>query len=87
MGDIGDLVKKARKSSAKALPEEPKHRKQALQKYLRENPDIKHKMAAAKKQVGLISWMEGAAVVRGGRGESGRGMLIVCCLRKFVWQD
>jgi len=50
VGDISELVKKARTSSAKQLKEDPNMRKQALEKYLRENPDVKHKMAQAKKQ-------------------------------------
>jgi len=50
VGDISQLVKQARKSSSKQLKEEPNVRKQALQKFLRENPDIKQKMAQAKKQ-------------------------------------
>ena len=50
VGDISELVKKARTSSAKQLKEDPSIRKQALEKYLRENPDVKHKMALAKKQ-------------------------------------
>ena len=50
VGDISELVKKARKSSSKMLKEDPNIRKQALQKYLRENPDVKHKMEQAKTQ-------------------------------------
>jgi hypothetical protein len=49
VGDIEDLVKKARVSTQSTLKEDPKLRKQALEKYLRENPDVKKKMAAAKK--------------------------------------
>ena len=48
MGDINELVKKARTSSASVLKEEPALRKQALEKYLQANPDVKHNMAAAK---------------------------------------
>jgi len=49
VGDIGDLIQKARKSTASTLKEDPNLRKQALQKFLHENPDVKRKMAAAKK--------------------------------------
>ena len=52
MGDIGDLIQKARKSTATTLKEDPNLRRQALEKFLHENPDVKHKMAAAKKAVG-----------------------------------
>ncbi len=52
VGDIGDLIQKARKSTASTLKEDPNLRKQALQKFLHENPDVKRKMAAAKKAVG-----------------------------------
>ena len=48
VGDINELVKKARTSSASVLKEEPALRKQALEKYLEANPDVKHNMAAAK---------------------------------------
>ena len=52
VGDIGDLIQKARKSTATTLKEDPNLRRQALEKFLHENPDVKHKMAAAKKAVG-----------------------------------